>query len=496
MNKKQRGWLFCCIFIMAIFSGCAASTPNVDTSTNSAPVGNTPSAPVAMQPEVSAPALAAKAPGAPGYGLQFTTSRGKIMLTSLRYDPTDRKPTVSFYRIAGPAGMGPYRAGMTLGSLIPERPMPATNPMPSAFYNAHFPITDIKKGSPAYKAGMRPDKYGMFYLLSVDGSNFGWDKDALVFHISNSPEIEVYTLQINLWLHTSYDTYRIKTEKLQTPVDPADGILEKIAPDQEIAAWFHKKETWKDLLILRSKQDRFTALPVEIDGQKLWVVCAEGVPGGNGKPPRSLEFWKEDPAAGNVDTGIADVWPVPPDGVLPGRILRMGGHWYRLKTYTEDTATHRLVQFEVDPWKADVETLLSGRSLADQMGAVQLSGVKESLEETANDSLIEWKTRNLPDLLQTAKAPDLEDMVIRIEKGLLALDLQVRSIREKADAQARAQVSQQANAQKPGASQTYSSAYAASTNDTERLADVLSQREAILQAVLASTKQALAQVRR
>ena len=33
------------------------------------------------------PALAAKAPGAPGYGLQITTTTGKVLMTNLSFDP-------------------------------------------------------------------------------------------------------------------------------------------------------------------------------------------------------------------------------------------------------------------------------------------------------------------------------------------------------------------------------------------------------------------------
>ena len=204
-----------------------------------------------------------------------------------------------------------------------------------------------------------------------------------------------------------------------------------------------------------------------------------------------------DPSTGAFNTGIFDVWPAPSDGVKAGRVLRVGEAWYQLKNYSEDAATHRLIQFDLEPWNADLEPLFNGKSLADEMGTVDLPGVNESLEEAANDKLIEWKTRTLPGLLAKEPASALEDRVIHLEKGLLTLDLQVRHLHEKADELARAKADLQAAAQKPGAQQAAQSPAAdAGNTELERLADVLTQRQAILQAILTSTKQALAQTRR
>jgi hypothetical protein len=226
------------------------------------------------------------------------------------------------------------------------------------------------------------------------------------------------------------------------------------------------------------------------------VVRSEGTPDSKGVIPGFFEFWQQDPLTGLFETGIMDVWPDPPEGMQLGRILRVGDHWYRLKTWTQDPASHRLLGFGLEPWKADVMSLLSGQSPADEIGTVHLPGARESLEQAANDSLVEWKTRSLPDMLRTEQAPALEEMVIRTEKGVLALDLQTRTMRERLDAQARAQAAQQAQASMPGSNQPAPAAAAPSTADSEVLADLFDQRKAILQAILGSTKQALAQVRR
>ena len=478
-----------CVFIF-LFSIFTVSL----TAQSAAP---SPASALAVSP-VSIPtnaALAAKAPGAPGYGLQIVTSKGKIMLTSLSFDPIARKPTARFYLITGPAGLGPYRAGIDF-TFHPEQPIPA-NHIDPLFYSNYFFIVAIEKDGAAEKAGLKPNKYGLQDIVGVDGSNFGWDPQSLAIHISNSPAIDVSTLNIPLVFgHAHYKTYHIKTQKLETPVDPADGIIGPIAPDKEIQAWLNQEQTWKDLLILRSKQARFAPLAIDIEGRKLWVVRSEGAPDGKGVIPGFLEFWQQDPLTGLFATGIMDVWPDPPEGMQPGRILRVGDHWYRLKTFTQDPASHRLLGFGLEAWKADVMSLLSGQSPADEIGTVHLPGARESLEQAANDSLVEWKTRSLPDMLRTEQAPALEEMVIRTEKGVLALDLQTRTMRERLDAQARAQAAQQAQASMPGSNQPAPAAAAPSTADSEVLADLFDQRKAILQAILGSTKQALAQVRR
>lgn len=449
--------------------------------------------------EVSSPALAAKAPGAPGYGLQIATSEGKIMVTNLIIDPASKRPSFNLYRIHGPAGQGPYRAGIRI-SHHPASEVPVNHPFPAAWYGNYFNIDEILKGSAAEKAGLERDKYGLRSILSVDGKDFGWDPAELAYYVTNTPEIKVETMKIPLLFGgPSYRTFKIKSDKLATPIDPADGTFESLPPDKlnaTIRAWVQSDQIWTDLFILRSKQERFAPLAIELDGRKLWVVYSSGAQSGPGTAPRYLEIWNEDPSTGHFKAGVLDVWPAPEDGMKTGRILRIGESWYRLKNFREDASTHRLTQFEVEAW-SDVESLLSGKSPSEAMGQVNLAGARESLEEAANDILIEWKTRVMPGTLQKEQASALEDRVIHLEKSLLSLDLQVRHLHEQLDERARAKATLQAQAQMPGAPPPVAVPSANTGGpDLERLADVLSQRQAILQAILASTKQALAQVRR
>ena len=363
------------------------------------------------------------------------------------------------------------------------------------YYEDHFSI-EVVPGSASDKAGVRKDKYDARFVLSVDDKTFGWDAEALEYYISNQPAITVATAKMGMFTTSPSTTYRIKNDRIQTPPDPADGSF--VSPSDNdsdvIVAWMNGGHTMNDLLVQRSKLDRYAPLAFELDGEKLWVVYSFGAPE-NGKPgARILEFWMTGP----VSTSILDLWPAPADGMQTGRILRVGKTWYRLKAFATDPATGRLTQFELEPWN-DVETLLGGKSLADEMGDVKPPGAREQLEAAANDQLIEWKTRTLPGLLAKEPAAALEERVIHMEKGLLALDTQVRQMHEKVDELTRTKAELQAQAQIPGAHTAQGpdlqelNGYIA---EQEHVADALAQRQAILQAILASTKQALAQVRR
>ena len=450
------------------------------------------------------PALAAKAPGAPGYGLQITTKTGKIMLTGLSFDPDTRKPQARFYWIHGPAGWGPYRSGLEeCLSYAPARPIP-TNPgkydteYAPSFYQDHFTFTQPTKGSPAEAAGLENSRWGRLRLDAVDGSNFGWDINALIFHITQNPTVTMQIAKLPAFalFSPSYKIYTLKNRRIDTLPDPADAVLENAQANDEAKAWLAGRKTWADLLILRTQNAAFTLLPLDLAGLKLGAVLAPGQPGQGASPQvaRFLEFWKEEPLTGAFETGLVEVWPEPADGFRVGRTLRIGDRWYRLQAMSQDPATGRLSALSLRPWEANVPALLGGTDLASELGPQKNPARQEALEQVANEALLEWKIRALPIQLRSQEAPSLEDLVIRIEKGLLGLDRQVRGIRQRLDAQARNLAAQQALANKPGAAPPATQTTA--TQDSEGLADLLDQRKAILMAILGSAKQSLANLRR
>ncbi|MDP1833130.1 MAG: hypothetical protein Q8K67_13810 [Geothrix sp.] len=294
----------------------------------------------------------------------------------------------------------------------------------------------------------------------------------------------------------SYKTYTLKNRRIDTPPDPADAVLENTPPNTEVKVWLADRKAWADLLILRSQKAAFTALPLDLADRKLWAVLAQGQPSQDAPPQmtRFLEFWKEDPLTGAFETGLIEVWPEPGDGFRIGRALRIGDRWYQLQAITQDQATGRLSTLSLRPWEANISALLGGTDLASELGPLKMPALQEALEQQANEALLEWKTRTLPVQLRAQEAASLEDLVIRIEKGLLVLDRQVRGLRQRLDAQARSLAAVQAQADKPGGS--VQATPVAATQDSEGLADLLDQRKAILMAILGSAKQSLANLRR
>jgi len=439
--------------------------------------------------EPSAPALVAKAPGAPGYGLQTTTRSGKILLTNLRFHPVTRKVQGQLFRILGPAGMGPYRLGAQL-QFHPQQQAPNDVLHPIWFAN-YFAIVSTQDGFPAKEAGLE----GRWVIESVDGTNFGWDLGALIFHISNSPIINVGAVKLPMFGGPSRKTFRITTRKVGEPVDPGDGSLEPVQANSEVQAWLNGKQTWRDLLILRSRQTRFAPLPIDLAGRRLWVVRASGEPSSDAS--RVFEFWREDPLTGAWDTGLLDLWPEPQGGLRPGTAIRIEDHWYRILASGQDPATGRLDRLELRPWEPDIASLLGGTTLAKDLGGLKAPPLQESIEQLANESLVEWKTRTLPGLLAAQNLGPAEDLVIRIEKGVLALDLEAKGIRSRLDAAARAEAERKAQvelAAKTG--QPAPQVQATPATESERLADLLEQRKAILMAILGSAKQSLSNLRR
>jgi len=107
---------------------------------------------------------------------------------------------------------------------------------------------------------------------------------------------------------------------------------------------------------------------------------------------------------------------------------------------------------------------------------------REPIEKTFNDVLIEWKTKSLWARLQESSSSQLSDLVIKLEKAMLNLDLQAGKLKDAADADAR-QVTPPGGT--PAAKKAPENALA-----TARL---LEQRKAILIAILNSVKQAKVQ---
>ena len=438
------------------------------------------------------PALAAKAPGKPEYGLHISSPQGQFILTNLDFTPAKPKGGGVVYRVTGPAGLGPYRLGVELGGPL----MYVKSDIPGRYQGNFFQIKKTVEGGAAKAAGLDED----WSILSVDGQNFAWSINALISYLSTRPAIEVLALKAKGWgLGSRQKTFQIQLRRLDTPVDPVDGVL---VPETVEALQLLLKDPriWTELVALRSTLPRFTPLPVDLSGKRMWAIrgvrnphLAQGDPAGMA----SLEFWAEDPASGPKQNYPEALWTEPEDGLRRGRVLKVEEHWYRAQDLVLDPPSGRLAKLSLQPWSADIPTLLGGETLARDLGPGPYLVHREALEQLANETLVEWKTRTLPGLLATQALGPTEDLVVRIEKGLLSLDLHGKGIRSRLDAQARAETERKAQAELTAkGGQPAPKVQATPPTESERLADLLDQRKAILMAILGSAKQALANLRR
>ncbi len=444
-------------------------------------------------------ALAQKAPGHPPYGMVMTTPTGKFLLTGLTFNPRTHKPEAHLYRINGPAGWGPYRSGLERGlSHSPARPRPSDNALHNTWYEDYFLFTTPAKGTAAAEAGLEQSKYDLTRIYGVDGSTFKWDVNALVYHITQSPRIEVKAIKLPIFFGPSRATYTIRNHRIDRPVADDDADLVNAPPAESLRAWLGRPQPWSDLLKLRSAKALFAPLPFDLADQKRWAVLIPGQPGQENQPrvPGALEIWTEDPQSGAFERGLAAVYTEPAEGFRPGRALLIGDTWQRLQAVTRDPATGRLIQLSLQPWVANIPALLDGAAGARELGSSPTPQLQESLEQRCNDALIEWKTRTLPRLLASQDLAPTEELVIRIEKGVLALDLGAKGIRSRLDAQTRVEAERKAQAELAAKEGKTPPQAAPSATESERLADLLDQRKAILMAILGSAKLALANLRR
>jgi hypothetical protein len=434
------------------------------------------------------PALAAKAPGHPEYGLHITSAEGQFIFTNLRFTPGNPKGLATLYRVTGPAGMGPYRLGVQLGG-------PSHFTRPELYQGSFFDIKKALEGGAARATGLDED----WSILSVDGQTFGWNISALISYMSTRPAIDVLALKVKGWqVGYKQKTFRIQLRKLDTPADPLDGVL---VPEQVEALQPYLKDSriWSELVTLRAALPRFQPLPLELAGQRMWAVRGVRNPHpGQGERSNAitLEFWREDPALAPKQNHPAALWVEPEDGLRGGRILQVEGHWYRIQEAAVDAASGRLLRFSLTPWTADVTGLVVGASPARDLGPGTTVLHQEALEQDANDTLVEWKTRTLPGVLATQGLGPTEDLVVRVEKGLLRLDLDVKGIRSRLDARARAEAEGKAQAELAAKGGKTPPQALPPPAESERLADLLDQRKAILMAILGSAKQTLATLRR
>jgi len=86
----------------------------------------------------------------------------------------------------------------------------------------------------------------------------------------------------------------------------------------------------------------------------------------------------------------------------------------------------------VAPWRPAIEEILQGKSSRNTWGDEDAR-----TESLFNDTLVEWKNRGMPGWLRGATAEQLAQVILDTEKGVLALDVSIRILKDKIDAVAR-----------------------------------------------------------
>jgi len=449
--------------------------------------------PITYRPAL--PALAAKAPGKPEYGLYITSPQGQFVFTNLSYSPGTPKGSAALFRVTGPGGLGPYRLGAELEFWFDSYRFREDDPQKTRTYTfPRFEILKVMDAGAAKEAGL--DKG--WALLKVDGQDFGWDTTALMAYLSNHPTVEALAYKRN-GERTESRSIQIRLHKEDLVVNPAE---EQLIPEQAKVLQPHLKDPrlWSELIALRSALPRFTPLPMDLGSKRMWAVrgVKDSQPTqGEQSGPITLELWSEDPASRPTQPYPAALWVEPEDGLREGRVLRAEERWYQIQEVAVDADSGRLLNLALKPWTPDVSGLLVGASPAQALGHGATLASREALEEYANDAMVEWKIRSLPGRLTTQGLEGTEDLVIRIEKGLLKLDLEVKGIRSRLDAAARAEAERKAQAELAARDGKASpQVQATPVTESERLADLLDQRKAILMAILGSAKQSLSNQRR
>ena len=444
------------------------------------------------------PALTVKALGRPEYGLHITSPQGQFIFTSLSYTPATPKGSATLYRVTGPGGLGPYRLGAEL-KFMSKKILIYVDGRPTNSYEIYrwFDFVNVFEGGAAKEAGL--DK--SWHILKVDGQDFDSDADALMAYLTHRPVVEALAFQRNfVGGQKEPHTFQIRLHKQDLPTNPAE---DQLVPEQAKVLEPHLNDPrlWLELVTLRSALPRFAPLPVDLGGKRRWAV--RGVknpqPSHGEQPDRiTLELWGGDPTSEPTRPYPAALWVEPEDGLHHGRVLLAEDRWYQIQDVALDAASGRLLKLALKPWTADVAGLLAGASPSPALGPGATLSDREALEQYANDAMVEWKTMTLPGELLSQDLQSAGNLVVRLEKGLLKLDLEVKGIRSRLDAAARAEAERKAQAElaaRDGKAVPPVQTTRPAT-ESERLADLLEQRKAILMAILGSAKQSLASLRR
>lgn len=204
----------------------------------------------------------------------------------------------------------------------------------------------------------------------------------------------------------------------------------------------------------------------------------------------TLEIYDGDPAGGGARP--AAVWVVGSKDRAQANWQFQAGPW-PLKTHffmitdmqTDPLMDNRVTKLAISQWEPKLNDILEGKTSADFLPRPYLrdaARTNANLEAYLNETLIDWKARGFPDLLQNSNGANLRDLAVKLEKTILKLDLKAKELKDAADEDARKPTA-------PGQAAPAKTAPAGAL----KTAHLLEQRKTILMVLLQPIKQAAMQ---
>lgn len=449
----------------------------------------TPRYPAVTQPadlreEPMPPAWGPRLPGHPLTGAMLTTWLGRFAIYPTRFDAQGRLRWRAL-RVEGSAGLGPYDHGLEIeilpsGGTTAVARITAIREEPGMDRIHGWGVGDFME-LPARFNPEAPDLSLGPFLFQYRLSN--WDFFGFPVYVPG----RVFFVQ-------RFGTAVWAKARPGTPADlPATFNAEGPLP-VEAAAWL--KDASAHLLAIRRTQPAYQPLQVAWAG-RTWNVVGPAQPGTRPQ----LEFWDAStrPGESHPDCTL----DLPPSAAAGEAVLALGGQPTHIRRAVWDSTTGRLTQLELEPWKPEALGFL--------LGTTSGGPTQETLAQALNDALVDWKVKELGAYLQRQDSAAAEDFIARLEKTLLRMDLDLRKLRQAAEARDRDTLTRQASEGfKPSSEEGGRRFFLlpaecrdlgeddgrSQAGAPPELLDLLDQRKAIVSAILANAKQALATARR
>ncbi|WP_243324708.1 hypothetical protein [Geothrix sp. SG200] len=434
-------------------------------------------------PEAWGPQL----PGAPFTGAVLTTYLGRFAIHPTRFDAQGRLRWRAL-RVEGPAGLGPYDHGLEVE--IVSAPGSGTDV-------ARITAIREEPGMDRVHAWNAGDFMELPAQFNPDQPDLSLGVFLFQYRLSNRDTFwfPAY-VPSRVFLVKRFPSGTWAKARAGTPADlPATFNPEGPLP-VEAGPWL--KQASARLLALRRAQPAYQPLRIAWAGRS-WDAVGPSRPGAS----TQLEFWPAAQTPGALADGPESTHDLPRTSQAAGTVFPLGGQAARIREAGWDPATGRLARLDLEPWAPDALGFL--------LGTVTGGTAQATLAQALNDALVDWKVKGLGAYLQNQTVGAAEDFIARLEKTLLRIDLENRKLRQAGDSQEREAANRQASEGLQAVRQDGGRRFfllpaerrdlgeedgRMATGASPDLLDLLEQRKAIVSAILANAKQALATARR